>query len=74
MTTIKTYQNYIDGKWVSSVTGETYPSTNPANTEEVLGYFQKSNEVDVQRAMESAFSKKADCSQTLQLAREQHCY
>ncbi|MDQ0174702.1 aldehyde dehydrogenase family protein [Bacillus chungangensis] len=57
MTTIKTYQNYIDGKWVSSVTGETYPSTNPANTEEVLGYFQKSNEVDVQRAIESA--KKA---------------
>ncbi|MBG9542855.1 hypothetical protein ABE29_08680 [Cytobacillus firmus] len=50
----ETYYNYIGGEWVPSVTGETYPSLNPAHIDEVLGYFQKSNEVDVQKAIESA--------------------
>jgi alpha-ketoglutaric semialdehyde dehydrogenase len=50
----ETYYNYIGGEWVPSVTGETYPSLNPAHTDEVLGYFQKSNEIDVQKAIESA--------------------
>ncbi|WBL14464.1 aldehyde dehydrogenase family protein [Sutcliffiella sp. NC1] len=51
---VKTYYNYINGEWVASETGETYPSINPANTSEVLGYFQKSNANDVQKAIESA--------------------
>lgn len=53
----KTYDNYIGGEWVPSVTGETYPSINPANTEEILGFFQKSATEDVRNAIAAA--KKA---------------
>lgn len=48
-----TYHNYINGEWVSSDTNETYASLNPAN-QEVLGFFQKSNEADVERAIQAA--------------------
>lgn len=48
-----TYHNYINGEWVSSITNETYASLNPAN-QKVLGYFQKSNESDVERAIQAA--------------------
>ncbi|MBD7909080.1 aldehyde dehydrogenase family protein [Sporosarcina gallistercoris] len=48
-----TYHNYINGEWVSSITNETYASLNPAN-QDVLGYFQKSNEADVERAIQAA--------------------
>ncbi|WP_257349792.1 aldehyde dehydrogenase family protein [Pseudalkalibacillus decolorationis] len=54
-----TYFNYINGNWVSSVTGELYSSINPANTEEILGFFQASNKEDVESAIsagENAFS------------------
>src|SRR5690625_446771 len=56
----KTYFNYINGKWVPSSTKETYASINPANTDETLGFFQQSNEEDVELAVlssESAFYK-----------------
>src|SRR5690625_5211842 len=59
-----TYQNYIGGKWISSETNETYASINPANTEEVLGYFQQSNEADVDRAISAAEQAFASWSQT----------
>lgn len=51
---IKTYGNYINGKWIPSVTNETFPSINPASTDEILGYFQYSSEEDVKLAIESA--------------------
>ncbi|PLR78325.1 aldehyde dehydrogenase family protein [Bacillus sp. V3-13] len=50
---IKTYHNYINGKWVTSVSGKTFPSINPAN-QEVLGYFQTSTVEDVQEAIRAA--------------------
>ena len=59
-----TYQNYIGGKWISSETNETYASINPANTEEVLGYFQQSNEADVDRAICAAEQAFSSWSQT----------
>src|SRR5690625_3378903 len=59
-----TYQNYIGGKWISSETNETYASINPANTEEVLGYFQQSNEADADRAISAAEHAFASWSQT----------
>ncbi|SFB02230.1 aldehyde dehydrogenase (NAD+) [Lentibacillus halodurans] len=46
-----TYSNYIDGTWISSVTGELFSSINPAQTEDILGYFQASNEADVEKAI-----------------------
>lgn len=48
------YQNYINGKWVSSLTGEFYDSINPAKTSEVLGKFPKSSVEDVRVAIAAA--------------------
>ncbi|MBB4823288.1 aldehyde dehydrogenase (NAD+) [Sporosarcina luteola] len=48
------YQNYINGNWVSSETGELYESINPANTNEVLGRFPKSSIGDVRVAIDAA--------------------
>lgn len=49
-----TYHNYIDGKWVKSETGRTFASYNPANTEEVVGYFPLSSEKDLKAAVDAA--------------------
>ena len=51
---VQTYFNYINGKWVSAQSGEVYSSINPANTEEVLGYFQKSDKRDIEAAISVA--------------------
>ncbi|MFN3477156.1 MAG: aldehyde dehydrogenase family protein, partial [Candidatus Methylomirabilales bacterium] len=48
------YKNYIDGKWVDAVSGQTFPSINPANKTEVLGLFPRSDHRDVDRAVEAA--------------------
>lgn len=50
----KVYKNYINGKWVSSSSGETFENVNPANRNEVLGRFQKSNKKDVEKAVAAA--------------------
>jgi len=49
-----TYKNFIDGEWVASSSGKTFPNINPANTEDVLGYFQQSSAEDARRAIEVA--------------------
>lgn len=54
---MKEYKNFIDGKWVPSVTGKTYEDRNPANYEEVIGVFPQSNYEDVEKAVIAA--KKA---------------
>jgi aldehyde dehydrogenase (NAD+) len=46
--------NFIDGKWVRSSSGETFKSINPAKPKQVLGVFQKSDEKDVDFAVDSA--------------------
>lgn len=51
---MKEYQNYINGDWVKSGSGKTFPDINPADTKEIIGYFQKSNLKDLERAIESA--------------------
>ncbi|RKJ70375.1 aldehyde dehydrogenase family protein, partial [Butyricicoccus sp. 1XD8-22] len=48
------YNNYINGEWVPSETGQLFESKNPANVNEVVGVVQKSNENDVNKAFESA--------------------
>ncbi len=48
------YKLYIDGKWVNSDSGKTFPSPNPAKPKQVLGRFQKGNENDVEKAVEAA--------------------
>ena len=51
---LATYQNYIDGQWSDSVSGEAYTITNPAHKSQVLGRFQRSNNEDAVRAIEAA--------------------
>src|ERR1700756_5777627 len=48
------YQNFIDGEWVESSTGETFENRNPADTRDVVGIFQKSGKEDVNAAVEAA--------------------
>jgi alpha-ketoglutaric semialdehyde dehydrogenase len=55
-TTIKatTYPNYIDGTWAPSDSGETFENRNPANTDDLIGVFQKSTGRDVEAAVNAA--------------------
>ncbi|WP_043929753.1 alpha-ketoglutaric semialdehyde dehydrogenase GucD [Bacillus sp. EB01] len=55
---IKTYHNFYNGEWVSSISNEVEKSVNPANTEDVVGYVQKSVTEDLNRAIESASTAK----------------
>ncbi|HOP07243.1 MAG TPA: aldehyde dehydrogenase family protein [candidate division Zixibacteria bacterium] len=54
MSNPKVYKNFINGKWIESSSGKTYENLNPANTDEVVGIFQKSNADDVNKAIEAA--------------------
>ena len=53
-TKVETFNNYINGEWRESVSKKTFNSINPANTEDIVGAFQASNEQDVQLAIEAA--------------------
>ncbi|MCD6417184.1 aldehyde dehydrogenase family protein [bacterium] len=48
------FLNYIGGEWVEPSTGEWYENRNPANWDEVIGLFPRSNEEDVNRAVAAA--------------------
>lgn len=48
------YKNFINGEWVVSHSGQTFENRNPANTDEVVGVFQKSDKVDVENAIAAA--------------------
>jgi alpha-ketoglutaric semialdehyde dehydrogenase len=54
MKSIKTYKNLIDGEWTKSSSGDTFSSINPANTDEVLGYFQQGTLEETKQAIEAA--------------------
>ena len=49
-----TYRNFIDGSWVPSVSGDLFENRNPANTDDLIGVFQKSTRQDVQHAIDAA--------------------
>lgn len=50
----QTFKNFIAGQWRASRSGETFVSTNPAHTNEILGYYQKSTPTDLDDAVEAA--------------------
>ena len=50
----ETYGNFIAGEWVSSSSGKTFESINPANNQEVVARYQASTAPDVKRALEVA--------------------
>ena len=51
---VRTYQNYIGGQWVESASGRTYPISNPASKDTVLGEFQASVVEDATKAIDAA--------------------
>lgn len=53
-TQVKTYQNYIGGRWVNSRSGRTFTSVNPAHRDRVLGVLQASDQQDVDAAIRAA--------------------
>jgi acyl-CoA reductase-like NAD-dependent aldehyde dehydrogenase len=59
-----THLNYIDGKWVPSVNGETFLDTNPARPDEVLGEFQRSGPEDVDAAVAAAYRARREWRNT----------
>ncbi len=50
----KKYHNYIGGQWVASLSGEWFDNVNPANTDEIVGRFPKSNAEDMNNAIAAA--------------------
>jgi aldehyde dehydrogenase (NAD+) len=55
-----TYQNYIDGEWQSSASGETIGVRNPADITDIVGEFQRSTPDDVDAAVEAATQAQAE--------------
>ena len=53
---VPTYQNYIGGLWVDSVSNRTYTITNPARKNTVLGAFQASVADDANQAIDAAYT------------------
>jgi len=51
---VKTFSNFIDGKWVPASSGNTCENRNPADTREVVGIFQRSGAAEVNLAVEAA--------------------
>src|SRR6266542_511016 len=52
--TVKTYHNYIGGRWVPSAGGEWFENINPADTRDVVGRFPRSTSEDVDAAVATA--------------------
>jgi aldehyde dehydrogenase (NAD+) len=48
------FHNYIDGTWMPSASGQTFENRNPANTDDLIGVFQKSTRRDVEAALDAA--------------------
>jgi alpha-ketoglutaric semialdehyde dehydrogenase len=59
-----TYGLYIDGKWIKSASGETFPTDNPAKPSQILGIFQKGNKQDTDKAVETAATTFQKWSET----------
>jgi aldehyde dehydrogenase (NAD+) len=48
------YKNLINDQWVESVTGQAFENVNPANRNELVGMFPKSNSEDIDAAVAAA--------------------
>ncbi|MFA5863178.1 MAG: aldehyde dehydrogenase family protein [Phycisphaerae bacterium] len=51
---IEIYDNFVDGKWGPSGSGETYPQKDPADLTQVTGLWPKSTVEDVRKAIDVA--------------------
>jgi aldehyde dehydrogenase (NAD+) len=53
-TNVQTFQNFIDGEWVSSRTGKVFENRNPADQDDLIGVFQESSVEDAAAAIAAA--------------------
>jgi aldehyde dehydrogenase (NAD+) len=51
---VKTYRNFVAGKWQPAGSGKTYEDRNPADTSDVIGVFPYSDASDVKAAVKAA--------------------
>jgi len=51
---VTVHHNFIDGSWVPSGSGDVFEDRNPANTDDVIGVFQKSTAADAEQAIDAA--------------------
>ncbi|HEX3868274.1 MAG TPA: aldehyde dehydrogenase family protein [Gemmatimonadaceae bacterium] len=52
---MKTFQNFIGGKWTAPIGGDHYENRNPAARSDVIGRFPLSGAADVEQAVQSAW-------------------
>jgi betaine-aldehyde dehydrogenase len=52
-TVVRTYQNYINGQWVNSSTGDMFPVYDPS-TEEVMAHVASADATDIDQAVKAA--------------------
>lgn len=57
-------ENYIDGEWVSTDTGETIDVTNPANPSDVIAQYQQSSADDARAAVDAAVDATSEWANT----------
>ena len=53
-TRVTTYENFIGGRWVPATSGEVFENRNPADSRDLIGFFQKSTARDAQAALDAA--------------------
>src|SRR6478672_401933 len=51
---MKSFKNFVAGKWVDASSGATFENRNPADWKDVIGTFPRSGSDDVAKAVESA--------------------
>ncbi|MHB1167906.1 MAG: aldehyde dehydrogenase family protein [Longimicrobiales bacterium] len=48
------FRNFIAGEWVAAQSGRTFENRNPANSQDLIGTFPRSDKTDLERAVASA--------------------
>jgi aldehyde dehydrogenase (NAD+) len=54
----KKFHNFVNGKWLNAKSGEVFENRNPANWNELIGTFPKSNKEDVDNAVNAAVKNR----------------
>src|ERR1700687_1821359 len=50
---VRTYRNYVNGQWVASISGQTFPVYDPS-TEEIIARVSAADKTDVDAAVKAA--------------------
>ncbi|MDE2682277.1 MAG: aldehyde dehydrogenase family protein, partial [Verrucomicrobiota bacterium] len=51
---MKQYKNFINGEWVSAVSGDTFTNLNPADTRETVTEYALGGRAEAQAAIDAA--------------------